>query len=183
MKRVSTFLVALMFLVVVVGGDALAKGSSSSGSSGASSAGRASSPSVSKPSTPSSSSAKPSSGSGSSSKASSPAPRYNPVTNPKPQTFKGKSYTPPPATAKFKNSPYYGQPGFGHKHHDISNFFLWYFIFASGGSDDSDDYEKEYAGHPNYDASGFVISLVLLLVVIAVGLFAVAKLSANRKRY
>ncbi len=168
MKRLVLLLVAVMFAVAMIGGEAFAKGSSGGGGGGGAKGGSFSSGSK---------SGSGSGGSKPSGASSKPAPpKYNPVSNPKPQTYKGKTYTPPPATSKFKSTPYYGTPGYGNSYNSVSNFWMWAFIFHGTGhnyddcdrsdyqsGDDDCEYAYEYGGDSNNSGYGWFLAICLLI--------------------
>lgn len=73
----------------------------------------------------------------------------------------------PPARVADPNSPFYNSSRYGVRHHSLSNFFLWAWIFHSGGGEDCDGddvsegdpdcyYEEEYI-EPNTDFGGWAV--------------------------
>ena len=73
----------------------------------------------------------------------------------------------PPARVADPSSPFYGSSRYGMRHHSLSNFFLWAWIFHSWGGGDCDGedvsegdpdcyYEEEYI-EPNVDFGGWAI--------------------------
>jgi hypothetical protein len=73
----------------------------------------------------------------------------------------------PPARVADPNSPFYNSSRYGARHHSVSNFFLWAWIFHSAGGEDCDGddvsegdpdcyYEEEYI-EPNMDFGGWAV--------------------------
>lgn len=91
----------------------------------------------------------------------------------------------PPARVADPNSPFYNSSRYGVRHHSLSNFFVWAWIFHGWRGEDCDEddasegdpdcyYEEEYI-EPNADFGGWV--------VMGVGLFGAFFVSRKlRKR-
>lgn len=73
----------------------------------------------------------------------------------------------PPARVADPNSPFYNSSRYGVRHHSLSNFFLWAWIFHSWGGEDCDEddvaegdpdcyYEEEYV-EPNTGFGGWAV--------------------------
>ena len=73
----------------------------------------------------------------------------------------------PSARVADPNSPFYNSPRYGVRHHSLSNFFLWAWIFHGWGGEDCDEddaaegdpdcyYDEEYI-EPNTDFEGWAI--------------------------
>jgi hypothetical protein len=109
----------------------------------------------------------------------------------------GTGYESPPQAVGSRSNPYYGYPGYGFYHNNLSNFFLWYWLFhphhrcdrnthneatqsdnqssSETASERCDfDYQYRYGGEPNYGAGGWVM-LAVLGTAMAVGLFTLKK--------
>jgi hypothetical protein len=81
-----------------------------------------------------------------------------------------------------RSNPYYGYPGYGYHHGNLSNFFMWYWLFhphhrcdrnyqaqqedtqtgsQSGGENAYErcdfDYQYAYGGEPNYGLGGWAL--------------------------
>lgn len=187
--------VSMLFINTIAMDVAEAKGfsSASRGVSAAPSAARSSSAA---PSSARSSSS--SSGRVSSSSSSKPSPKST-VTKTSPS---GAKYNVPKSIAKSKSNPYsktsknfsYRGKAYAQNHYNLSNFWLWAFIFHPTGStyDDCDaedlrngdaecEYAYEYGGETNQGAGGWLLTIggVLVLVVGALGLFTYF----NNRRY
>lgn len=109
----------------------------------------------------------------------------------------GTGYESPPQAVGSRSNPYYGYPGYGFYHNNLSNFFLWYWLFhphhrcdrnthneatqsdnqssSETASERCDfDYQYRYGGEPNYGAGGWVM-LAMLGTAVVVGLFMLKK--------
>jgi hypothetical protein len=90
-----------------------------------------------------------------------------------------------------RSNPYYGSPGYGLSHNNLSNFFLWYWLFhphhrcdrnndneatqsgnQSSGATAAErcdfDYQYRYGGEPNYGVGGWAVLAMLGTAVVAV---------------
>jgi hypothetical protein len=104
----------------------------------------------------------------------------------------GTGYEAPPQAVGSRSNPYYGYPGYGLYHNNLSNFFLWYWLFhphhrcdrnnndneaTQSGSQSSGetagercdfDYQYRYGGEPNYGVGGWTVLAILGTVAVAV---------------
>jgi len=103
----------------------------------------------------------------------------------------GTGYEAPPQAVGSRSNPYYGYPGYGLYHNNLSNFFLWYWLFhphhrcdrnndneaTQSGNQSSGqtagercdfDYQYRYGGEPNYGVGGWAVLAILGTVAVVV---------------
>lgn len=99
----------------------------------------------------------------------------------------------PPQAVGSRSNPYYGYPGYGRSHYNLSNFFVWYWLFhphhrcdrdsdaneatTQNGSQSGEetagercdsDYQYRYGGEPNYGVGGWAVLAMVGTAVVAV---------------